>query len=220
MSNTPNLDLELIESTDNIKTTFLEKINNNYTKIDTNYNEIKEKVIEAVGSETLEEAYTEIANYRSVIDNLKSQGDATAADIALGKTALVQGQLITGSFDSSMNVLPTVNVTLTGNTTYMGYINGYWAAINERGELIISAMSNSTAYESIYFVATSIGIGIAGAGFGVSSHDTANAASTPYACVVTGIDTSLYTTIDITLNASNLSSSYDYVELDVTITGS
>lgn len=220
MSNTPNLDLELIESTDNVKTTFLDKINNNYVKIDTNYNEIKEQIIEAVGATNLEDAITEINNYENTIATLNSLGDASPEDIRPGKTALVKGELITG--DMAMdNVVPKVNVTLTGdNATYVGYISGYWAAINERGELIISAMSNTTAYESIYFIATSIGVGIAGSGFGISSHDTGNQVNRPMSCIVTDIDISKYTNIDITLNASTVNSSYDYVALQVTVVGS
>lgn len=260
MSNTTNLDLEEILLSDNIKTTFLSKLNNNNQKIDNAYGILKDNLLNNTGKETLSEAIeevnnsyvtireqgTEIANLNSELTNLKSIGDASSNDIINGKVALVQGETITGTgfseittattddivsgktaYDNqgnlitgAINKLPDINVTLTGNTTYMGYISGYWAGINQNGDLIISAMSSSTAYESIYFVATSIGIGTAGSGFGISSHDTSNSASTPHACIVTGIDTSLYTSIDITLNASAVNSSYDYVQLNVTITGS
>lgn len=239
MSNTPNLDLEMIEVTDNIKTTFLNKLNSNNEKIDSAYKVLVDNLLENTNKDNLTDAVEEVNNsytriaeleqelastitskdsiindLNSEINRLNSIGNATSSDIVTGKTAYVQGEEITGE----LTKLPNVNITLSGNQ--MSYISGYWGAINERGELIISAMSNSTAYESIYFVATSIGIGTASAGFGITSHDTSNPASRPHSCIVTGLDVSAYSEINVTLNASGVNSSNDYITIKVTVTGS
>lgn len=140
---------------------------------------------------------------------------ATASDIKTGKTAYNNaGTLIVGTY--SPQLIPTINVTLTG--TNSSYISGYGAGINKDGVLVIWAMSNSTAYEHVSFSASSIGTGTTGSGWSITSYDTSDPSSVPYACTITGL--SGKNTIDITLNANTLSSSYDYVQLAVTLTAS
>lgn len=79
-------------------------------------------------------------------------------------------------------------------------------------------MSNNTSYEHINFVDTSIGIGTISQGWNKTSHDTSDSASIPHACTITGL--SAYNTIDVTLKPTAVNSSYDYVTIQVTVTGS
>ena len=253
---TTNLQLESIELTDNMQTSFLDKMNNNFNKIDEAYGKLKEGLLKQTGKETLNEAINyidglaneknelqiEVNELKSELDRLVSLGDAIETDIKSNKKAVVQGIEITGTafseittatsndivsgktaYDNEGNLItgnikkmPNINITLTGNSTYMGYISGYGAGIDKDGRIIIWAMSNSTSYENINFVASSIGAGKVASGFGISSHDTGNAANVPHACIVAEL--SDYDTINITLNASTVNSSYDYVTLQVTLT--
>lgn len=241
MSNTPNLDLEMIEVTDNIKTTFLNKLNSNNTKIDNAYKVLVDNLLENTNKDNLTDAIEEvnnsyiriaeleqelastIASKDSIINELNIEitrlngiGDANPTDIVNGKTALVQGQEVIGEYIK----IPKINVTLSGsNSTYVGHISGYWAGINQDGTLIISAMSSSASYEHIYFVATSIDIGTASSGFGINSFDTGDPASVPHSCIVTGIDISQYEEINVTLNVSGVNSTNDYISIQVTVSG-
>ncbi len=115
---------------------------------------------------------------------------------------------------------PTINVTLdsSSSTTYAGYISGYGAGIDHNGDLVIWAMSNTTSYEHINFVNTSIGVGTIGNGWNITSHDTSDSANTPHACTITGL--SAYDTINVTLKPTAVNGSYDYVTIQVTVTGS
>lgn len=74
---TPNLKLETIESTDNIRTSLLEKMNSNFSKIDTGYKSVQEKIkaleqalLEKTGKEKIEEAI-------EYVDNLVNAQDGT-----------------------------------------------------------------------------------------------------------------------------------------------
>lgn len=113
-----------------------------------------------------------------------------------------------------------INVTLdsSANSTYAGYINGYGGGIDHNGTLVIWAMSNTTSYEHINFVNTSIGIGTIGSGWNITSYDTSDPTSVPYACTITGL--SAYDTINVTLKPTAVNGSYDYVTIQVTVTGS
>ena len=113
-----------------------------------------------------------------------------------------------------------INVTLdsSANSTYAGYISGYGAGIDHNGTLVIWAMSSTTSYEHINFVNTSIGIGTIGNGWNITSHDTADSVNTPHACTITGL--SAYDTINVILKPTAVNSSYDYVTIQVTVTGS
>lgn len=100
MANTPNLNLEEISLDDNIKTDFINKLNNNSYKLDTAYGNLVDNLLENTGKDTLVEAIEEVNNLADRIDELEElvySGDATSNDIRSGKTALVQGETITGS---------------------------------------------------------------------------------------------------------------------------
>lgn len=141
---------------------------------------------------------------------------ASASTILSGYKAYSNtGTLITGTY-TPPTALPTINVSLTGD--YTSYISGYGAGIGSDGTLVIWAMSNSSAYEHIYFYASSIGSGTVGKGFGISDFDTGDPTGVPHACTVTGL--SGKTTINVTLNTYTTSTSYDYVRLNVTLTAS
>ena len=139
--------------------------------------------------------------------------NATPNDVVMSTTAYSSnGELIVGTAVRQM----LINVSLTG--TNASYISGCGAGIDHMGNLVIWAMSNSTAYEHINFVATSIGVGTAGSGFGITAFDTSDPSAVPHACVVTGVG--IANAFNVTLNASALNSSYDYVTLQVTVTAS
>lgn len=207
---TPNINLNLIGLEDTIHIEMLRKINENMELLDSKYGELKAGLLKNTNKETLTEAIAYIPTIINELENLKQLGNAFASEIAQGKTAIVQGNLITGTGGV---VIPKVNITLTG--TNASYISAYGYGFDANKRLVIWAKSNSTAYEHIYFVASSI-IGTAEYGWGISSYDTSDPAEVPHACTVTGLEN--YTTLNITLNASTINSSYDRVQLDVTIT--
>jgi hypothetical protein len=113
-----------------------------------------------------------------------------------------------------VKVIPNITLVLTGNNTT--YINGYGAGIDKNGKLVIWAMSNSSAYEHISFNAVSFGSGNTGSGWGITSFDTGDPTGVPYACIIENVGN--YNNINITLNASSVNSSYDYVTIGVTTT--
>lgn len=57
---TANLKLEEINLNDTVNGTMIEKINNNMRKIDKKYGELKSKLLEQTGQNTLEEAFAYI----------------------------------------------------------------------------------------------------------------------------------------------------------------
>ena len=247
---TTNLQLETIELTDNMQSNLLNKMNNNFKKIDEAYKVLKEGLLNQTGKETISEAIDyvdDLANERadliSELEEITSLGNATETDIVSGKTAVVKGVEIIGTafsetttatsedivsgktaYDNEGNLItgttkkmPTINVELTGNSTYIAYISGYGAGIDQNGNLVIWATSNSTAYEHFNFVNTSIGAGTIGVGWNITTaYDTADPAEAPHACTITGLQD--YTIINISLNASAVDATDDYITIKVTLT--
>ena len=97
---TTNLELEEINLNDTINGTMLKKINSNMKKIDEKYGELKNSLLKQTGKETIEEAIGYVQNLASIIEHLNSTGDAVASNILSGKTAVVKGQVITGTIPS------------------------------------------------------------------------------------------------------------------------
>lgn len=118
--------------------------------------------------------------------------------------------------DLGVTAIPTISVTLTGD--YSSYVPNYGAGINKGGVLVIWAKSSTSSYEHISFNASSIGAGSTNLGWGVTSYDTGDPIAAVYACTV--INLRGYTTINITLDASDIDSGNDYVQVDVTLTAS
>lgn len=94
---TTNLGLDTIETTDSIQNAFLTKMNSNMQKLDDAYGSLKAKLIDVTGESNFNDAIDSFNAMAQQVANLKSIGDATASDIFYGKTALVKGNVITGS---------------------------------------------------------------------------------------------------------------------------
>ena len=151
--------------------------------------------------------------YLSGTQTIKGDSNLVASNIISGKTI----------FGVTGNVKPqtVVNVTLdtATNATYAGYISGYGAGIDHNGNLVIWAMSNTTNYEHICFVDTSIGVGTIGQGWNITTEfDTSDGVDIPHACTITGL--SAYSTINVTLVPKSGNSTDDYINVQVTVTGS
>ena len=206
---TPNLNLQEIELTDNLRTDFVNKINNNMSILDERYGQLVEGLLERTNQTNIEDALNSLDGLYDV-----SNATATAEDIAKGKTAYINGGLATGTLLKRQ----TINVELTGNnSTQVGYVSGYGAGIDQNGNLVIWAMSNTTSYEHINFVDTSIGAGTVGNGWNITTgFDTSDAISIPHACTITGL--SEYNTINITLNVTGIDGTDDYINVEVTLT--
>lgn len=136
---TTNLQLEEIELNDNIKTTFIRKLNDNQAKIDSAYGYLKDNLIQATGEHDLASAVEDYKNdfaniiqplqeeiaekeqtiteKQNTINTLNSIGNATTSDIVNGKTALVQGQTITGTAFGTTTTA-SANDIMNGKTAY------------------------------------------------------------------------------------------------------
>lgn len=208
---TTNLGLEKIILEDTINGTMLQKLNSNMQKIDDKYGVLKNGLLTHTSKGTLEEAIGSIKTWFDTADANATSGDVLSGKVAYGSVGRVVGTL---------RKRQTINVTLdsSANATYAGYINGYGAGVDHNGRLVIWAMSNTTSYEHINFVNTSIGIGAIGSGWNITSHDTSDPASVPHACTITGVGN--YDVINVILKPTAVNSSYDYVTVQVTVTGS
>ena len=206
---TPNLNLQEIELTDNLRTDFVNKINNNMSILDERYGQLVEGLLERTNQTNIEDALNSLDGLYDV-----SNATATAEDIAKDKTAYINGGLATGTLLKRQ----TINVELTGsNSTQVGYVSGYGAGTDQNGNLVIWAMSNTASYEHINFVDTSIGAGTAGNGWNITTgFDTSDAVDIPHACTITGL--SEYDTINITLNVNGVDGTDDYITIEVTLT--
>ena len=118
------------------------------------------------------------------------------------------------------SVLSDLGAKVVPNISFASTLGGYFSkqgwAYNPDGTLVIYIMTSDTSYEHIYFYASSI-IGTKGVGWDISSWDTGDPVAC-YACTVTGL--SSYTNISVRLDSGGLNSTYDYLRVNVTITGS
>lgn len=189
---TPNLGLESIELADNMQTSLLQKMNSNFTKIDEAYKTLVDGLMVKTGKENLQEAIEYYDEMCKKIDEMQEK-----------------------IVDYEGRILPKLNVTLNG--TYSNSIDGYGAGINHNGEIVIWASSSNTSYENIKFISNSIEIGELGKYWGVNPNTSSNIASIPHACTLTNIDLSIRQ-INIDLEARLADTTYDYINIFVTVT--
>lgn len=111
-------------------------------------------------------------------------------------------------------VSPKVNsIAATGSYTSATYQQGYWAAITNGKQLIITVKGGtSTSYESIYFTNASVPSGVTLLGQSYYSYSSMTAGQM-YVAVYSGITSD----VNITLNFNSTNSSSDYVQCAVTI---
>lgn len=118
MANTTNLDLEPVDGSEVIATTFIAKINSNNEKIDTAYGNLKANLMDLTGEDNLTDAINEYSTaFHNAVDRYTSVGDATASDIKSGKKALVQGVEVTGTAFGTTTTATAEDIK-TGKTVY------------------------------------------------------------------------------------------------------
>lgn len=119
---------------------------------------------------------------------------------------------------SNIKTAPTITYNSTVTTTTQGKVKG-GAGING-GTLVIWGMvtDNTTAWEHVSFVNTSIGAGELGYGWNKTNFGSDDPVDVPYACTITGL--SGYSNIDVRVHFANPNQTNDYVEAQVTLTAS
>lgn len=124
MANTTNLNLEELTVNDNLKTTFVNKLNSNQNKIDTVYGTLRDNLLDNTGKDNLTEAIEyvvgmagQVQELTEDITELNSIGNANASEIFNGKTALVRGETVTGTALSEITTATTSDI-LNGKTAY------------------------------------------------------------------------------------------------------
>ena len=65
----------------------------------------------------VQDALNNLYSVKTELNNLRSLGDATSADILEGKLAVVKGELVTGSYDSSEHALADGTYYITVGVT-------------------------------------------------------------------------------------------------------
>ncbi|MDD3453744.1 MAG: type II secretion system protein [Bacilli bacterium] len=108
--------------------------------------------VNLVSQELVDNLQEQVDDLTDEINNLKSLGDATAADILSGKTAVVDGELVNGTFVAKTNIPKTLYQVL-GQDLFPSYT--FTEDVNY-GFLIISRASNSV-FDLQYSLTTSTG---------------------------------------------------------------
>ena len=155
---TTNLKLEEIVLDDTISGTMLEKLNSNIQKIDNKYGELKNTILEKTGKTNLNDAVRyiqelsdEIEILNEYINETKTVGTASSSDILNGKTAIVQGEIITGNIQGleAQTIIPnTKDQTIDAGQ----YLNGIQTI---KGDANLIA-SNILSGKSIFGVAGNV----------------------------------------------------------------
>ena len=105
--------------TDN-KYSALKTVDNKEVKVETGtckYEELSYDVAALVSKDDYDKLQNDYNNIMTELTTLKSLGDATESDILAGKTALVNGEIITGINVAQLGTMETVS-GYTGNDTY------------------------------------------------------------------------------------------------------
>ncbi len=137
---TTNLGLDTIETTDSIQNAFLTKMNSNMQKLDNAYGLLKTKLLDVTDKSNINEAIdtfntmvTQVASLTTEVNTLteenntlKSVGTASASDMLNGKTALVQGQTVTGTMANKTGT-SSANGSVSGDNYRLQIpSNGYY----------------------------------------------------------------------------------------------
>ena len=151
---TENLNLEAIELTDNMQTSLLQKMNGNFTKIDTAYGQLKNLLLEKTGKDNLKDAIEyvdQLVNAQdgtitpdkvvkgyvgySQFERIEGTGfgettNGTSADLIKGKTLYTNnGELVAGDMltTSAGTYIPSSDYVVTAGTYRLGVLtSGYY----------------------------------------------------------------------------------------------
>lgn len=138
---------------------------------------------------------------------------ATENDIALGKTAYINGNKVTGTFSDAVRTLVN-SITVSGtysDATYYSLVDAYY---NVDGNLaLVMKSGTNTSYENLYFVLSSVPAGVSLVGQSVYNYSSASAGQY-YVAIISGIANK----VDIAIDMSTRNSTSDYVQCNLTIT--
>ena len=208
-----NLNLEEVTLDDTINSTMLEKLNRNMKKIDEKYGELKNGLLVQTGKETLEEAIAYVNTISQELKYIKGLGNATTNDILPNKTALVQGQLISGTLEAIAKKVK--NIALSGTyatSTYYKSVSAFYAANGDVGIVIKS--NKNTSYENMYFTLSSAPSGVTLDGISPYYYSSASSYGDTYIAVLKGITTN----VNISISMASANSSGDYIQCAITVT--
>ncbi len=159
--------------------------------------------------------------WQTVYCTASEYGDATASDVASGKTfTSAAGVKVTGTGNLIRRlVVNDENVLITGTYATSTYYNTAWGCkvgYLPNGNIMLSMMSGtSTSYEYLQFdIASSSAVN-----FTLATHDVASGGQTGgntemiYACVLEGITEP----VEISIIMDTRNATYDYVQCDIDV---